>query len=645
MNFFDNQRAARGATLKLIFLFAIAVLATVGFIDAVAVLALTYKDADQSVTVGVVIALTVMTLVIIAGGTISKTVALRHGGAAVAAAVGAVQIDPTSSDPQLRRLVNIVEEMSLASGIPAPHLFVLPEESGINAFAAGFAPADAAITVTKGALTHLNRDELQGVIAHEFSHILNGDMRMNIRLIGLLNGIMLIGLIGLRVLRFGGRGSGRSGAPILIVALAMMVFGFIGVFFANIIKAAVSRQREWLADATAVQFTRQTAGLVGALKKIAGIASGSALRDSRSAAEVSHMLFGEGRRKFRALWATHPPLPDRIKALDPGFDPREVEALKQQYAQQVPNGLAEDVMAGLAPSVPAAAVERAPDRPAAPVTTAGHSTLCPEQLTERAGTLTEADLIHGVALHAELAPHARRLAVQPTTAPAAIIALLLASPDAGLRARQLDSVTRWLGPTTARAAAGLVDTMAALPAVARLPLVDLAVPQVAAHPPAYRKALLGLLDELAVADGTVSMFEYCVTRLVWSYLQDAADPYRRSKVGDGSLEQVRPTVTTLLATLAVASGSEQAVARQAYEEALHRLYPDAGPVEPREITWQEALDRGWAGLDGLAPNAKRALVEAMAAAVIADGTVTITEAEMLRAACGLIHVPLPPLFP
>lgn len=641
MNFFESQRAAKGTTVKLVILIAIAVVTTVGLIDAAAALALTYQGADRHTTGVVVASVTVMTLLVIAGGTIAKTLALRQGGAAVAASVGAVQIDPTTSDPRLRRLVNIVEEMSLASGIPTPHLFVMPEESGINAFAAGFTPADAAITVTSGALTHLNRDELQGVVAHEFSHILNGDMRLNIRLIGLLNGILLIGMIGLRFLQFGSRGSGRKIAPVVVIAVAMMVFGFVGVFFANIIKAAVSRQREWLADASAVQFTRQTDGLVGALKKIAGIPSGSALRDSRSAAEVSHMLFGEGRRAFRALWATHPPLTDRIKALDPGFDPREVEALKQQYAQEVPNGLAEDAMAGLAAPIRGIAANRALSQPTAPAARTGRQTMNPEQVTERAGTLTEADLLHGAVLHAELPLHARRLAVQPTTAPAAIIAALLAPAGTEMHERQLASVESWLGPVTARAAAALVDTMAAVPAEVRLPLVDLAVPQVAAHPPEYRSALLGLLDELAVADGSVSMFEYCLTRLVWSYLQDAADPYRRSKVGTGPLDQVRPTVTTLLATLAVASGGDQAAARRAYEAALRRVYPDAAAARPRDVSWQKALDQGWAGLDALAPKAKQQLVEAMAVAVIADGTVTVAEAEMLRAACRLIHVPLP----
>lgn len=640
MNFFDRQRAARGATAKLVLLFIVAVVAMVAFIDAAAALAMTYKDASPSATLAVVVGVTAVTLLIIAGGMLTKTFALRQGGAAVAISVGAVQVDPTSSDPQLRRLVNIVEEMSLASGVPVPRLFVLPQESGINAFAAGFTPADAAITVTGGALARLNRDELQGVIGHEFSHILNGDMRLNIRLIALLNGILLIGLAGMRVLQFGGRGSDSKGAaPVLVVAVAMMVLGFIGVFFANIIKAAVSRQRELLADASAVQFTRQTSGLVGALKKIAGLPSGSALRDTRSATEVGHMLFGEGRRRFSSLYATHPPLSDRIKALDPGFDPREIAALKQQYEQRPPDGIAEDVMAGLAPALGAHAGRPTPSpAPQAP------GAISPEQVSGRAGTLTQADLRHGANLHAKLPPHVHQLAGQPSTAPAAIIALLLAPSGDAVRVRQLASVAQRLGPAQAQAADALAGTMSELAAELRLPLIDLAVPQLAAHPPAYREALLGVLDDLATADGSVSMFEYCATRLVWSYLHDAAAPQRRSKVGNGSLDQVRPTVTTLLATLAVAGGSDQDKSRQAYNSALRRLYPDAAAAEPRQVSWQQALDQGWAGLDALAPKAKQALVEAMVVSVTADGTITAAEAGILRAACALVHVPLPALL-
>src|SRR6478672_6079142 len=450
MNFFDHQRAAKGTTLKLVLLFVAAVLALVAAIDGAAVLAMLYLSSDHkavstSEIFAVVVVVTAITLLVIAGGMLFKTLSLRQGGAAIAAAVGAVPVDPTTTDPQLRRFVNIVEEMALASGVPAPRLFVMPREPGINAFAAGFSPADAAVAVTGGALAQLNRDELQGVIGHEFSHILNGDMRLNIRLIGLLAGILLIGMIGLRTLQFGGRGSDSKGAlPLVAFAFALMVLGFVGVFFANLIKAAVSRQREWLADASAVQFTRQTDGLEGALKKIGGIPTGSRLRDSRSAAEVSHMLFGEGARKsFANLFATHPPLPDRIKALNPIFDKGELAELQQRYAQQAPDGLAEDFAAGFAPA--GTAVGRPIGAPV-PDPASGRHALSPEQVVARAGTITRDDMKYGAALHARLPDDIRQLASQPSTAPVAVIAMLLAPPGEPLQARQLASVAQRLGP-------------------------------------------------------------------------------------------------------------------------------------------------------------------------------------------------------
>jgi Zn-dependent protease with chaperone function len=645
MNFFDHQRAAKGTTLKLVFLFAVAVVALVAAIDVSAVIALMYLSSDHqemnaSSILAVVVVVTAFTLLIIAGGMLFKTLALRQGGAAVAASVGAVPVDPTTTDPQLRRFVNIVEEMSLASGVPAPRLFIMPREPGINAFAAGFTPADAAIAVTGGALAQLNRDELQGVIGHEFSHILNGDMRLNIRLIGLLAGILLIGMIGLRTLQFGGRGSDSKGAlPFVVFAFAIMALGYIGVFFANIIKAAVSRQREWLADASAVQFTRQTDGLEGALKKIGGIPTGSRLRDSRNAAEVSHMLFGDGaRRSFTSLFATHPQLTDRIKALNPNFDPGEIAELHQRYAHQAPDGLAEDIAAGFAPAGTALG------RPA-PVPASGRHAITAEQVVARAGTFTPTDLKYGAALHARLPDDVRQLATQPTTAPAAIIALLLAPPGEALQARQLASVVQRMGPAQARDAEALAAQMAKLPQELRMPFVALALSQLVTHTRAEQDALVAVLNDLAVADDGVTMFEYCLTRLVWSYLLDAADPSRRSKVGSGSLSSVRPVVTTLLATLAVAGGSDQDSSARALDGALHRLYGDARRAEnPRRLSWQQSLDQGWAGLDALDPRAKQALVEAMVEAVQHDGTVTAAEAELLRAACGLMHVPLPALL-
>jgi Zn-dependent protease with chaperone function len=640
VNFFDRQRAARGTTVRLVLLFTAAVLAIVVFVDA-AVLISTRSQPTSSV-IPMLAVVSGVTILIIAAGTISKTIALRAGGSAVARSVGAVPIDPSTSDPQLRRFVNIVEEMSLASGVPMPRLFVLAQEPGINAFAAGYSPADAAVTVTAGALQQLNRDELQGVIGHEFSHILNGDMRLNIRLIGLLNGILLLGLIGLRVLAFGGgRGSDRKGggggAPILVIALAMTILGFVGQFFASLIKAAVSRQREWLADASAVQFTRQTTGLEGALKKIAGVPTGSALTDARGAQEVSHMLFGEGGRSFVRLFATHPPLLERIRALDPSFRPDEIAELRGRWSGEPPNGLAEDMSLGLAqraPAQPQASPAQPPGSPAPP------SRVDPAEVTARVGTMTRADLDRGAELSAQVPPAFRQLASQVSTAIPLTLALVLDdAPD--IRATQLTLVADRIGTADAATANRLAEQLTNLPPQLRLPLVSIALPLITTHPRVRLDVLTSTLDALARADGRISVFEYCTTRLVAGYLRDAADPSGRSEPGRADVGQAQSAALTLLSLIAATGNDDPAAARHAFDAAATILLPAAQiPYQPPTDGWR-ALDDVWAPLDSLDPRGKQRLIEALVVAIRDDGYLRLNEAELLRTTCALLHCPLP----
>ena len=260
----------------------------------------------------------------------SKSPNSPAGGTVVAERLGGRRVFPNTIDPAERRLLNVVEEMALASGVPVPPVFLLSEEQGINAFAAGYSPSDAVVGVTRGCAEQLTRDELQGVVAHEFSHILNGDMRLNMRLIGVLHGILLMGLIGRELLRLGAFGGGgalatKTTAPphLLVIGLAFMIIGFLGLFIGNLIKAAVSRQREYLADASAVQFTRNPEGIAGALKRIGAAVFGSKLATPR-AAEASHMYFAEG---ISSLFATHPPLNDRIARIEPQWDGKYPAAL------------------------------------------------------------------------------------------------------------------------------------------------------------------------------------------------------------------------------------------------------------------------------------------------------------------------------
>lgn len=633
VDFFARQHSARGTTAKLVALFVLAVLAIVVVINVVVVLAV-HTQTTGDLTAAITTA-TILTLLVIAGGSFAKMASLRSGGSAVARSLGAVPVDPTTSDPQLRRFVNVVEEMSIASGVPMPRLFVLQREDAINAFAAGFTPADAAVTVTQGALQRLNRDELQGVIGHEFSHILNGDMRMNIRLIGLLYGILLLGLIGLRTLQFGGgnRRDNKGGAPILVIALALLVLGFVGQFFAGLIKAAVSRQREWLADASSVQFTRQPSGLVGALKKIAGLPAGSALHDTAGERQVSHMLFGEGRRSLSQLWATHPPLVARIQALEPDFRADDIAQLEQAYRASPPNGLAEDAELGLVSGGPAVASSAAASEP---------THITPDHIAARVGTFTPEDLLRGQALSSQLNPQLHRLAGQPATAVALVFALLL-NPEPDVRRRQLALVAEHVAPQDAAAAESMYAQIAAVPALLRLPLADLALPALTARPRPELDAVVAALYDLALADQSLSVFEYCLTRLVSSYVRDTVTPARRGRPGHTAVGQVQDAAATLLAVVAQTGNDSVEGAQRAYSAGLAALGVAPRPYQPPS-DFAAALDAVWAALDGLDPRHKRPLVTALATAIADDGVLAVAEAELLRTACGLLHCPLPALL-
>ena len=325
MEFFAHQDKARKHTTVLVMYFVIAVLCIVASVYFASLLI--FYGAHVKQTPGaslpefalwdpeLFLNVVLGTLGVVIVGSVYKTAALAKGGSAVAESLGGRLVNPNTTHTDERKLRNVIEEMAIASGVPVPKIYVLDDEKGINAFAAGHTPGDAAIGVTLGCMTLLNRDELQGVIGHEFSHILNGDMRLNLRLMGIIFGILCLAVIG-RVLIYS-RG-GRDRNPLMFLGLALIVIGAIGVFFGRLIQAALSRQREFLADASSVQFTRNPAGLSSALQKIGG--AGSTI-ESAHAGEASHMFFENGMGKpLLGAMATHPPLDERIRAIDPGWD-------------------------------------------------------------------------------------------------------------------------------------------------------------------------------------------------------------------------------------------------------------------------------------------------------------------------------------
>jgi hypothetical protein len=415
----------------------------------------------------------------------------------------------------------------------------------------------------------------------------------------------------------------------------MVILGFVGQFFAGLIQAAVGRQREWLADASAVQFTRQTNGLVGALKKIAGLPNGSKLTDKHGAKQVSHMLFGEGAGRFSSLYATHPPLEKRIAALDPSVTPDQIAQLMQQYAQQPPDGMAEDVQLGFAEPVRSPAPRPAPAAPSVQVD--------PAQVARSVGALTADDLARGAALARRIPEDYRALASEQSNAVPLLMAMLV-DPRPDVRAAQLATVGTRLGPRVAATAQTLADELDRLEPILRLPVVAIAAPQLVGRPQAERDALVAVLDELARADAAITVFEYCLIRLVGSYLLDAGSPARRSRPGRASVTEMQDAALSLLAALAAAGNDDPAAAERAFRAGLARLLPGTSlPYTPPVEVWR-TLDAGWSALDALDARNKQVLIEALVAAVRDDGVLAVAEAELLRTTCALLHCPLPPLI-
>jgi len=624
LDFFARQEEARQRSRRLVVLFA----AAVAGIVATVYLAVRLLLAQSGLEPGAglfhppLFAVTAtITLLVIAAGSLYKSASLARGGPVIARSLGGRPVQPNSSDPAERRLLNVVEEMALASGIPVPSVYLLAEEEGINAFAAGLTTGDAVVAVTRGALERLSRDELQGVIGHEFSHILNGDMRLNVRLAGLLHGILVIALVGYWTLRVtgGGRSSSRggkrgAGGAIALFGLALLVVGYVGVFFGRLIQAAVSRQREFLADSAAVQFTRNPLGLAGALRRIGGLATGSRIR-SANAEEASHFFFADGiEKRLFGFLSTHPPLGERIARLDPA-------GASEGWVATEPSttGLGDGALAGLAAAAGGAAA----------------------RVTEAVGRLDAADLDSATALLANLPPELTAAAREPLSAQALVLGLLLdRRPE--VRERQLAAVAEDAPPEVTSELARLQTPLAGVAPRARLPLVDLAVPALRRLSPPQHERFAGLGERLIAADQRIGLFEFALKRLLARHLAARFASARPEAAEPVALADASAEATLLLSALAWCGGGDGAAAAfAAGAEHLRGIAPEA--ILPRESCGLAAVDRALGLLDGLPPAGKRALLAAAAATVAADREATVEESELLRAIADALGCPLPPL--
>ncbi len=628
-NFFERQDVARRNTKWLVVMFVLAVIGIVGTTFVASAVAFGAMGGDVPLEVPIVASAGALAL--IGGGSTYKIAQLAGGGTVVAERLGGRRLFPNSTDPIERRLLNVVEEMALASGVPVPPVFLLVEEKGLNAFAAGFSPSDAVIGVTRGCAEQLTRDQLQGVIAHEFSHILNGDMRLNLRLIGVLHGILLMGLVGREILRIAGRGGGRSRSRrnngviyLLVLGLVFLVLGFIGLFFGNLIKAAVSRQREFLADASAVQFTRNPEGIAGALKRIGAAVFGSKLI-SPCAAEASHMYFAEG---VWGWFATHPPLEERIRRLDPQWDgefpptsPEDaVVGLETEAAAGLVGGVTRDEELAGAELVPAQVVQHAAEQVASP---------------------TE---VHREYVH-ELVAAMPRAVVEAAHEPYGARALIYASlldRDADIRANQLRALEQTADADVFELTLQLTKPVSQLDVRARLPLVDMTLPALRALSTSQYGEFMESFDDLVRADRRLALFEWALHKILLRHLRPQFEAVRPKPIVYYGLQQLVGPCSCLLSALARASQHDDAVAF----EAGARHLPEVGVrLLPVDACGLNDLDNALQQLARVAPKVRSRLVDACAATICADAAVNVAEAELLRAICDMLDCPMPPLLP
>ncbi|MFO7982550.1 MAG: M48 family metallopeptidase [Desulfuromonadales bacterium] len=631
-DFFQRQDEARRKSRRLVQLFAAAVIVIIVCVFLVTrslYLVQTAGDAGPHLRsfwdLPFFLAVAAMTLTVILGGSAYKIARLRDGGRRLAEMFGGAPVDPGTKGPQERLLLNVVEEMAIASGMPVPDVYVLERERGINAFAAGFGIDDAVICVTRGALELLDRDELQGVIAHEFSHILNCDTLVNIRLLGWLHGILLISLLGEGMIRGLGRTRTFKGGAFIVLGFALYLVGSLGVFFGKLIKSGVSRQREYLADASAVQFTRHPDGLAGALKKVGGLVGAGRIRHPK-VSEASHMYFCNGlRESWTASTTTHPPLFERIIRLEPAFD-------------------------GVFPAVERLAPPQAP-----PGRTVRHPPRSSSAGVEAVSGATAAALLASVGepmrAHADRArqliddlPGVVRQAAREPVGACALVYLMLLDRTAEIRRRQVELLK-------SSAHSGVVAEVEAisgyLPEVTprlRLPLVELCLPALRRLSGEQYRRFNETIDHLVQADAQLSLFEFVLKTLLQRHLATHyGEPGKRVAQIYG-FRGVAWECSTVLSLLALVGHAEASEAEEAFERGGRILHePKAGlefiPASDCSLeAMGEALDR----LAVASPLIKKKLLAACLECLTHDESIEVEEVEIFRAVADALGCPVPP---
>ena len=643
MDFFGAQARARHQSRVLTLAFAACMIGVVLVLNVVVLTALriaraTGRDAEPfqdslshwaALHPGAVLVTTLATAGFIAAASLTRMYQLREGGGYVARSLGGVRVERSTPDPRRRQLHNVVEEMALASGVPVPEVYVLEREDGINAFAAGHTPANAAIAVTRGALQHLSRDQLQGVIAHEFSHILNGDMRLSMRLIGLVFGLMAVSLAGRLLIRVASNGR-RQAWPVMMLGLGVAAIGQTGFWAGRMLQAWISRTRECLADASAIQFTRHPDGLRDALIRAA--AQGSNRRFASPVMdEVAHMLFVPALNRFLA---THPSLLERVSALDPQVNKDRLEAMVRMAGEQLRTEATADAadLTGVPP-------QRSPGVPitGSPVPAAA------ALIAASAGEPDRHHLDRAIAVRQALPPELRASAENPAHAQALLLGIVIHAAKPAIREQQLAFVGQRFGAAMQRAVQEPAAILARLSPLLRLPAVLQLIPALRGLSDADRLHFTSTLAELSRLDGQLSVFEYSLEKLARRALSPRLGtiaPHGRLTLGD--CEQALGVVFSVLARHGASSDLE---AKRAYEAGMSQLLPRHRPAYSMIDDWATAFDESLDRLCQLQISAKQLLIEALVRTIAHDEVLAPEEAELLRAICGVLECPLPPVLP
>jgi len=665
MDFFDQEARARKQTRRLIWLFGLAVLFTVTLTNLV--LAVVIHAFKHPLFPGVwwnpitfLITLldlcgeaavfpmnfleliwnpylfcwvTLVSLTSVALGSLYKIRLLSAGGAAVAELLDGRCVETNTADPDEQRLRNVVEEMAIASGMSVPEIYVLDNERGINAFSAGHTRDDVAIGVTRGCLKLLTRDELQGVIAHEFSHILNGDTRLNLRLMGLMHGLFWPTIVG-RVLA---RGSPQAPdmddsifdedtnpffLPTAPIGVLFLIVGGISSPCVRLIKSLICRKREWLADAAAVQFTRNPAGVAGALKKIGGLYKQGRL-DTPNAETASHLYFANS--AYDPLFnfqSTHPPLAKRVLAIDPAFDgqfPKVKTLPPNQYER---DQVYEQTLARVMSEV----------------------RKCPETLVAGVGGFTADHIKAAASLRFNLPPEINQALCEPAGAAGVVYSLIL-SEDEAVRARQMEILRANLNLGLFERTTALASSIQALSVKYKLALAEFAVPALRQHSLDEYTAFDQTVQRLIECDGAIELFEYALMKMIARQLRAYFDGPDLDQARYGRIQDVLPECALLLSALAhVGQEDDEPAERTAFAQGRQFLDAPGDQIQfmPRNEWDLAGVDAALARLAKCPAGVQRNILLACGKTVAADGQITEREAELLRAIADSLDCPMPP---